>query len=202
MQDLHKALGDIRNIRRQVARSTDFQGYGPATVAGTGIIGILAAVVQRFVLLYPANRLTEYLTVWLSAAFLAATLAGAQMYTRSRRIHSGMSNEMMLTAVEQFLPSVGASTIITAVLLYKVPASLWMLPGIWQFIFGLGIFSSCRFLPRPMLAAGLWYFLTGLICLALGDIRALSPWAMGIPFGIGQLLVAAILFNAAREDAK
>ena len=58
-----------------------------------------------------------------------------------------------------------------------------MLPGIWQIIFSLGVFSSCRFLPRPMVAAGVWYLLTGLICLSLGDTRALSPWAMGIPFG-------------------
>jgi hypothetical protein len=29
--------------------------------------------------------------------------------------------------------------------------------------------------------------------LALGDGRALSPWAMGIPYGAGQLMVAGIL---------
>jgi len=29
-----------------------------------------------------------------------------------------------------------------------------MLPGLWQIVFSLGVFSSCRFLPRPMLAAG------------------------------------------------
>ena len=74
-----------------------------------------------------------------------------------------------------------------------VPAALWMLPGLWQIIFSLGVFSSCRFLPRPMVAAGAWYLLTGLTCIALADNRALSPWAMGIPFGVGQLLVAAIL---------
>jgi hypothetical protein len=66
-------------------------------------------------------------------------------------------------------------------------------------IFSLGIFSSCRFLPRPMIAAGLWYLLTGLTCIALGDNRALSPWAMGIPYGAGQLMVAAILLFNSRE---
>src|ERR1700722_18621663 len=34
MNDLNKALGDINSIRRQVARSTEFRGYGPATIRG------------------------------------------------------------------------------------------------------------------------------------------------------------------------
>jgi hypothetical protein len=74
-----------------------------------------------------------------------------------------------------------------------------MLPGLWQVIYSLGVFSSCRFLPRPMIAAGVWYLLTGLICLALGDARALAPWTMGVAFGGGQLLVAGILFLATPE---
>jgi hypothetical protein len=75
-----------------------------------------------------------------------------------------------------------------------------MLPGIWQIIFSLGVFASCRFLPRPMVAVGAWYLLTGLACLSLGDARAFSPWAMGIPFGVGQLLVAAVLLFTTQES--
>jgi hypothetical protein len=121
------------------------------------------------------------------------------MYTRTRRMHSGMSQEMMHIAVEQFLPSVGAGLLITMVLVRYVPAVLWMLPGIWQIIFSLGIFSSCRFLPRAMVAAGAWYLLTGLFCIGLGGSRALSPWAMGIPFGAGQLVVAGVLLFCRHE---
>ena len=122
------------------------------------------------------------------------------MYTRTRRIHSGLSNEMLRMAVEQFLPSAGAGLLVTIVLLRYVPIATWMLPGMWQIIFGLGVFSSCRFLPRPMIAAGMWYLLTGLSCLAMGGSRALSPWAMGISYGAGQLLVAAILLFTSTEN--
>jgi hypothetical protein len=69
-----------------------------------------------------------------------------------------------------------------------------MLPGLWQLIFSLGVFASCRFLPRPMFAVGVWYLAAGLVCLVVASAtRTLSPWMMGIPFGIGQLLVALIL---------
>jgi len=199
MEDLHKALGDIRSIRRQMARSAEFRGYGPATLAGTAALAFVAAAGQAEFVRDPASHVTGYLAIWISTAFVSAALAGAQMFTRSRRMHSGMSDEMIAMAVEQFLPSVVASLLVTIVLFRSVPSALWMLPGIWQVIFSLGIFSSCRFLPRPILAAGAWYLLTGLFCIALGDNRALSPWAMGIPFAAGQLVVAGILFFAAQE---
>jgi hypothetical protein len=199
MNDLNRALGDISSIRRQMARSTEFRGYGPATLAATGLIAVLAAGIQAMVFPDPAAHLSTYLSIWICTAGLSAALTGIQMYTRTRRMHSGMSQEMMHMAVEQFLPSVGAGLLITVVLVRYVPAALWMIPGIWQVIFSLGVFSSCRFLPRPMLAAGGWYLLTGLACIALGGSRALSPWAMGIPYGAGQLLVAAILLFSAHE---
>jgi len=52
-----------------------------------------------------------------------------------------------------------------------------------------------------MAAAGAWYLLTGLTCIALAGSRALSPWAMGIPYGGGQLLVAGILFFTSQEGS-
>jgi hypothetical protein len=51
-----------------------------------------------------------------------------------------------------------------------------------------------------MFAVGVWYLAAGLTCLPVGDgERAFSPWAMGVPFGIGQLLVAAVLQFGYRE---
>ena len=69
-----------------------------------------------------------------------------------------------------------------------------MLPGLWQIIFGLGVFASSRLLPRAIYMVGVWYLCTGLSCLALlGPARSLSPWAMGLPFTLGQLFVAVSL---------
>lgn len=201
MNNLDKALGDISSIRRQVARSTEFRGYGPATLAATGGIAVLAAGAQAVWLADPVNRIGMYLAVWISTAVLSAALIGVQMVTRSHRVHSGMADEMIRMAVEQFLPAAGAGALMTIVLVASVPSALWMLPGLWQVIFSLGVFSSCRFLPRQMAAAGAWYLLTGLGCIMLADSRALSPWAMGIPFGAGQLLVAGILFFTAQESS-
>ena len=196
MSDLHNALGDIGSIRRQVAGATEFRGYGPATLAATGVLAIAAAAVQSHWLTAPAQHIRQYLALWLAVAVVGTTFTAVQMHTRTRRMHSGLSNEMLRQAVEQFLPAALAGALLTLVLVRWVPAELWMLPGLWMIVYALGVFSSCRFLPRTMLAAGAWYLLTGLVCLQLGDARALAPWTMGVGFGGGQLLVAGVLFAA------
>ncbi len=201
MNELDRALGDISSIRKQVARSTEFRGYGPATLAATGGIAILAAGNQALWVPDPLSHRAAYLAIWISTAILSMALIGVQMVTRTHRVHSGMADEMIQMAVEQFLPAAGAGALMTVVLVGAVPSALWMLPGLWQVIFSLGVFSSCRFLPRPMVAAGVWYLLTGLTCITLADSRALSPWAMGIPYGAGQLMVAGILFFSTREGS-
>jgi dolichol kinase len=200
MSDLHKALGDIGSIRRQMARATEFRGYGPATLASTGLLAVLASVVQGLFVPDPANHIAQYLGIWIWTAVISAALIGAQMHTRTLRIHSGLADEMIRMAVEQFLPSAIAGALMMLVLVRYAPQELWMLPGLWQIIFSLGVFSSCRFLPRPMVAAGAWYLITGLLCIALGERRPLSPWEMGVPYGAGQLLVAGILLFTAQEQ--
>jgi len=201
VDDLNRALGDISSIRQQLARSTEFRGYGPATLAATGIFAIAAAAAQALWLPDPPKHITSYLSVWIVTALVSAVLIGVQTVTRANRMHSGIANEMIYMAVEQFLPSAGAGALLTLVLSQYASSGMWMLPGLWQLIFSLGIFSSCRFLPRAMVAAGMWYLITGLTCIAFGDSRAFSPWTMGVSFGAGQFLAAGILFFSASEGS-
>ena len=99
MNDLHKAIGDISSIRRQMARSTEFRGYGPTTLAGTGVFAVLAAGMQAVRLRDPANHISAYLGIWILTAVLSAALIGTQMHARTRRIHSGLADEMIRMAV-------------------------------------------------------------------------------------------------------
>jgi hypothetical protein len=44
--DLYKALAEIELIRGQMARAVELRGCGPATIAATGGLALLAAAVQ------------------------------------------------------------------------------------------------------------------------------------------------------------
>jgi hypothetical protein len=194
MKDLNEALTEITAIRRQIVRTAEFRGYGPMTVAMTSVVAIAAAVVQSRFLPGAAHNVGTYLILWISTAAIATGLIGFEMVIRSRTMHSGLAQEMIFHAVEQLVPSLMAGVLITAVLIRVAPESVWMLPGLWQIVFSLGVFASARFLPRAVFAVAGWYLVAGLICLSWAATdRALSPWMMGLPYGIGQLLAAAIL---------
>jgi hypothetical protein len=192
MKDLQEALSVIHSIRNQVARGTEFRGYGPASIAASGILAMLVAAMQAHWMTKP--DLTMWLAVWAGTAAVSVLLAGIETFARARRVHVGFAGEMIEVAVAQFLPAVMVGLLLTAVLVRVAARECWMLPGLWELIFSLGVFASCRFLPRLMFGVGVWYLAAGLFCLAAGSAtQSLSPWTMGIPFGVGQLLVAAVL---------
>jgi hypothetical protein len=194
MTDLSQALAEISAIRAQVARGTQFRGYGPASIAASGVLAMVVASVQCMYARERGYEVIPFIAVWVATAAVSVTLATWETIVRANRVHSGFAGEMIHSAVEQFLPATIVGVLLTGVLLLAAPKDLWMLPGLWQLIFSLGVFASCRFLPRQMFGVGVWYLASGLTCLMIeSGPRVLSPWAMGIPFGVGQLLVAAVL---------
>ena len=49
MLELRQALEDISAIRTQVARETQFRGYGPLSVAASGLLALAVAAAHRIV---------------------------------------------------------------------------------------------------------------------------------------------------------
>jgi hypothetical protein len=200
MRDLDKALADIIAIRSQLAAGTAFRGYGPATMAATAGVALLTTLLQHVLLDDPTEQSATFLLGWALAAFVSLSMIGIEMRARSHRHHSGLADAMIHQAVEHFLPA-GVAGVLLAVLLWKfAPEALWMLPGLWQLLTALGVFASVRSLPRTVAFAGAWYFLAGFAVLLLAStMHTLSPWTMGLPFAIGQGLMAAILYFASGE---
>jgi hypothetical protein len=195
MKDLERALADIAEIRTQVARGSEFRGYGPMTVAATAVLAIAAGIAQGAWLPKAEAEIVSYLVLWIATAIVCVILVGTEMVARTRRMHSGIADEMIHAATEQLIPAGVAGALLTFILFRSAPQSLWMLPGLWQIIFSLGFIASCRSLPKPMFAVGVWYLASGLACVTYANgEHALSPWAMALPFAVGQLAMAAILY--------
>jgi hypothetical protein len=201
MRDLDKALADIIAIRSQLAAGTAFRGYGPATIAATSGVALVTAILQHVLLPEPSQHPLTFLFGWAAAAALSAAMIWVEMLARTRRHHSGLADAMIHQAVEQFLPA-GVAGVLLAVMLWKfAPETLWLLPGLWQILVSLGMFASVRSLPRTVAFAGAWYFIAGFVVLVIAShSHALSPWTMGLPFVIGQLLMATIIHFASGES--
>jgi hypothetical protein len=194
MTELRQALDDISAIRTQVARGTQFRGYGPLSVAVSGLLALVVAAAQDHWLPASAHNFKLFLGVWIATAAVSVLLSMLETISRVRKVHSGLALEMIQAAAEQFLPCIVVGLLLTVMLVRIAPQDFWMLPGLWAVIFSLGVFASCRFLPRQMFGVGAWYLAAGLVCLLVASgHHVLSPWEMGISFGVGQLLVAAVL---------
>ncbi|GBU17575.1 MULTISPECIES: hypothetical protein [Methylobacterium] len=201
MRDLDRALADIGAIRQQLAAGTAFQGYGPTAIALTGGLALATAAAQK-IWLGEAPDPLAFFAGWIGTACVAVLAVGSEMLWRSRRHHSGLADELLYGAVERFLPAGVAGALLGVVLLRFAPDLLWTLPGLWQLLVSLGLFASLNTLPATVRWAAAWYFVAGLVTLALAaETRALSPWLMGLPFAGGQLLLAALLYRAERGEA-
>jgi len=198
MRDLDKALADIIAIRSQLAAGTAFAGYGPAAIFATAFVALITAGAQYAWLDDPTHHPLAFLFGWAIAAGLSALMIFTEMVARSRRRHhSGLADAMIHQAVEQFLPSAVAGVLLAFVLWKFAAESLWLLPGLWQVLVSLGVFASVRTLPRSVALAGAWYFVAGFtVLLIASQTHELSPWTMGLPFVIGQSLMATIIYFA------
>jgi hypothetical protein len=198
--DLREALSQVAEIRQQMARTELFRGLRSVPVAFSGVLAWGTAVAQSVWVPDPMREASTYLTLWMIAAAIGISAAGLEMALRARQ-DSRWAREHTWLAVEQFLPCVVAGGLTTLVIARTAENLVWLLPGLWSIFFSLGIFATRRLLPRAIIGVAFYYLLVGLANLALarGD-AALSPWAMGIPFGGGQLLAALILYRTLERD--
>ena len=194
------ALEQITAIRSQLAATEHLKSLRAVPVAASGVLALLAAVAQSVWLDAPLNYPRRYLLLWCGVALASAALAAVMVARRTLRCPLELSVANAWSAVRQFSPSLLVGAIVTTFVITRIPHLLWLLPGLWQLLFGLANLAAHRLLPRPAFLVGVAFLATGTCCLWFGE-RALDPWAMGLPFASGQLALAAILWwhNERRE---
>jgi hypothetical protein len=193
--ELREALTQITEIRAQMARSETFRGYRSATVGFSGLLALAGAVLQAVWIPNPGEQVQAYLFLWVGIAAVCVAAVGIELGRRCYAASSPLTRQVTWLAVGQFLPCIAAGALVTVAMARFAAESLWLLPGLWSVLFSLGIFASCRLLPKATFWAGVYYLVAGTAVLALArGESAFSPWAMASTFGAGQLLTAAILY--------
>ena len=202
--ELHEALAQISAIRTHIARTETFRGYRSVTVGFSGLLALAGAGVQAAWIPNPAAHIGAYLVLWVGIAVICLTVVGAELGWRCYLARSPLKRQITWLAVKQFLPCIAVGALLTCALVRFAPESLWMLPGLWAMLFGLGVFASCRLLPKATFWSGVYYLVAGVGALAFArEAAAFSPWAMAGTFGVGQLVTAGILyFTLERHDVE
>jgi hypothetical protein len=193
--ELREALDSIATIRRRMAETEVFRGYRALPVAVSAVLALLAGFAQPTLVPRPERDVSGYVGLWSAVALLSIAAAGLAMFLRDRLAGTSVTRPVTWLAIGQFVPCLLGAAAVTVVIVRLTPETGWLLPGLWQVFFSQGVFASCRLLPRPTFAVAGFYLVVGVVTLltARGD-QALAPWAMGLPFGLGQLFAAAVLY--------
>lgn len=191
--ELRDAIEQISTIRTQLAATERLRSLRAIPVALSGVLAILAALLQPTWVADPLAEPSGYLLLWCGAAAVSGTVAGLVVLRRVRRCPSALTAANARLAATQFAPSLLAGAVVTWFVASRLPQHLWLLPGLWQLLFGLGNLAAYRLLPAAAVSVGVLFLASGTCCLWFGE-RALDPWAMGLPFAVGQFALAAILW--------
>lgn len=198
MKDIDLALADISNIRSHLNASTCFQGIAPHFHTLTGVLVFFVALYQHQ---NPMQDGLATLWVWMAVLVVIGAFAVQKAITRSIRMHGSMAKEMLFSVCQQVLPFFAAGIVFTLVITRHAPDIIWILPGTWHILIGILGFSIMTRLPQGIIYASYWYFIAGACVLWIGtQTHSLSPWMMGIPLSVGQILVGVMLsYNMRRR---
>ena len=195
-----EAVSQIDAIWSHVARTEQFRGYRPLTVATTGVSGILAATFQPLVCPDPLTDARGYLNLWIGIAVTNMIIVGLELSYGYLHCQSTLDRQLTRRAVLQFLPCVVCGALVTWLLPDVDPTFVCLLPGLWAICYSLGLFASLPFTSATLAWVAVYYLVAGGIVLSYSRSPiALHPWMMGSTFGIGQLLLASTLWNTERQ---
>ena len=197
---LKEALSDIAEIRALLDKNQAYRGFRSLAIGISAVFVLAGSVVQ---LQYPDNLIqmpAKYLDIWLCVAVSSLLITAIEMIIRGRK-----SNEMSVWKMHgkvaiALLPSFVVGALVTATLVIESRTTMnvqniWLLPGLWALIYSLGLFSCCNLLHRTTRWAACYYLLAGSLYLILNwTTREIHAWHMVVIFGVGQLLLAAILY--------
>jgi len=187
---LHDALGTVRLLRRSLLEKQRFKGWSGPTRLFSGGIALVASVFLHFQW-FPADNLGTTM-VW-GSVFLAAMILnlGALIYWF---LHDEAVDRdpQRLRPILDVIPPLAVGALFTFVLIWG--RNFDPLYGTWMCMFGLTNLASRYVLPPAISLVGVFYILSGSLCLLLPGIGfTQTPLAMGLVFCIGECTGGAVL---------
>jgi hypothetical protein len=188
-----RALSQIAEIHQQLAKGEIYRGYRPVPIALSGIVGLVAAGLQPGA---TRGSPVAFLQYWSGIAALAGTVGLIEVAYHYVARHDAFERRQTRRVLGQFLPAAVGAAVMSVAFLQVSPRLVALLPGVWAICFGVGIFASQPYLPRPSGLVAVFYFVAGTLLLWTTAMDGpLNGWRVGATFGVGQLFAAAVLYG-------
>jgi len=176
-----------------------FPGFSGVAAIASGIVGLIAGVLQSIVAPHPstAGQLRVYDTIWLSTLAVALAFNYGAVGIWLLRNHGRHAVEQSRIAAVAILPALLFGGTLTLAL---ATANVWnFLPGIWYGAYAVGLFASRSLVPASvMTVAGAFGVISIALLLPFSGF-SLAWWVMPLGFGFGQIIIGLCL---ARDRAE
>jgi hypothetical protein len=196
--EVSRALADLEEVRTRLAAVQRFRGLSGGAAFASGLAAIASGFIQATSIAHPvtAGDGTRYVAIWI--ACLACSLAvnyGAILVWLGRNWTMRARVELKTVGMT-ILPAIVAGGLFTAVFVMR--DQLGLLPGMWCLCYALGLISSRTMAPPGIGWIAALFAASGAALLFAPDTNALAWWVMPATFGVGQLIIGALVV---RDDA-
>jgi hypothetical protein len=193
--EVSRALADLEEVRSRLAAVQRFRGLSGGAAMASGVAAIGAGLVQLIMTAQPATESDgmRYVAIW--SACLACSLAvnyGAILLWLAKN-WSVRSRVQIKTVGMTILPSIVVGGLLTAA--FVVRGELGLLPGMWCLCYALGLIASRAMAPPGIGWVAALFAGSGAALLFAQGNNALAWWVMPATFGIGQLMVGALVMR-------
>ena len=192
---LQDAAFELQAIRLHLARAERLRSVGALTAAVAAAGSLLAGFAQWACVQNPLAEPHAWIMLWTGTAAACGVFAIGESVRPTCMGKNGPDRARQPASARSltwFAPSVVPGAVLTWLIGARLPGHLWLLPGLWQLLFGLGCFAAWRRLPPATWIVGAFFLASGTTCLFLQQ-AALGPLAMAGPFTLGLGVLAAIL---------
>jgi len=186
-----RALQDLSFIRRTMEGAASF-----TDVPGWGLVGVGATALVAAPMAHRQSDPERWLTVWLAAAVVGASIGGAAMYAKMRRrVGHGGALRLSVPARKflfSFWPAILAGAVLTLALVDPYTPGIAshltarVLPGLWLLLYGMGVTTAGTFSIRAVPLMGFGFITLGVLALFVPATD--GDFMMALGFGVLHLL--------------
>jgi len=200
--EVERALADLAEVRDRLASVQEFRGYSGSAAALSGLIAVIAGIVQWLVAPAPQSPLAiqHYLLIWFVCLVAALAINYGALLVWYVRIAGLREKRQTRTVGVAIIPAIALGAVLTLAMVAH--NMVWILPGVWYASYGIGLFSSRAMLPRDVILVASAFGLAGAALMLTPDTSLpLRFWVMPIGFGFGQMFIGYLLSQDRKSES-
>src|SRR5450755_4019679 len=197
--EVSRALADLEEVRSRLVAVQRFRGLSGGAAIASGSAALAVGVYQCIALPYPLSEVDSgrYVRLWIACLIFALAINYGAIVLWLARNWTLRARSELRTVGMTIAPAIAAGGVLTAALLNRHLDGL--LPGLWCVCYAMGLIASRAMVPRGVLAVAGLFGAAGSALLFAQDVNALRWWVMPATFGIGQLVIGALVLS---DDAR